>query len=412
MWTRALRPSTKVTNILKPVIAVWLVLGLLSFACANRPPDRVPEEPTATPSRPAATITAPQSVESLWWIVAEALTEANAPVVERAIQQWQGVGTFDAFVVGILPPTFYDFPLSVRLVNQVNQRAPHRLVVGFFPTGTEGWETSVNERFARRLAPLGVRYDPARAITRQQWADSLSQIVAPTRAYVLEQPARIPTPAELVASVKAFVQRARKERKSVVLWLSAMMLRQPENMGIIRQLWTALGDQVDEVVWMDLPIVSQEPGQSLESFLQLILSITPVEKVRIQYTHNPNLRTKDPSGTLAYIATCQSQGVRRFVLLATPSLLQQEPWNTFYRRLRQPDIAPSHAEGVLENAAFEEVTPDSGGTLDPLIRAVTEAKTNIGTAEVIEEHPPLLRVVAREVPSRGVDIGVKRRPPW
>jgi hypothetical protein len=47
-------------NTLKPVIAVWLVLGLLSFACANRPPDRVPEEPTAMPSRPAATITAPQ----------------------------------------------------------------------------------------------------------------------------------------------------------------------------------------------------------------------------------------------------------------------------------------------------------------------------------------------------------------
>jgi len=37
-------------NTLKPVIAVWLVLGLLSFA--NRSPDRVPEEPTATPSRP------------------------------------------------------------------------------------------------------------------------------------------------------------------------------------------------------------------------------------------------------------------------------------------------------------------------------------------------------------------------
>jgi hypothetical protein len=42
--------ATQVTNILKPVIAVWLVLGLLSFACANRPPDRVPEEPTAPPT--------------------------------------------------------------------------------------------------------------------------------------------------------------------------------------------------------------------------------------------------------------------------------------------------------------------------------------------------------------------------
>jgi hypothetical protein len=51
----------------------------------------------------------PKRAESLWWIVAEALTETNAPVVERAIQQWQEVGTFDAFVVGSLPPTFYDW---------------------------------------------------------------------------------------------------------------------------------------------------------------------------------------------------------------------------------------------------------------------------------------------------------------
>jgi hypothetical protein len=51
----------------------------------------------------------PKRAESPWWIVAEALTETNAPVVERAIQQWQEMGTFDAFVVGILPPTFYDW---------------------------------------------------------------------------------------------------------------------------------------------------------------------------------------------------------------------------------------------------------------------------------------------------------------
>jgi hypothetical protein len=211
--------------------------------------------------------------------------------------------------------------------------------------------------------PLGVRYDPARAISREQWLESLSQIVAPTRAYVLEQPARIPTAAELVASVKAFVQRARKERKSVVLWLSAMMLRQPENTGLVRQLWSAVGDQVDEVVWMDLPIVSQEPGQSLESLLRLILFLTPAEKVRIQYTHSPNLRPKDPSGTRAYIATYQGLGIRRFVLLANPSLLQQEPWNTFYRNLRQPDPQPTDNEALLENTGFEEVTPDSGGPL-------------------------------------------------
>jgi len=93
------------------------------------------------------------------------------------------------------------------------------------------------------------------------------------------------------------------------------------------------GVEVDDVVWMDLPIVSQDPGQSLESLLGRIVSLTPREKVRIQWTHHPNLITRDPSGTLTYIATCQAQGIHRFVLLADPSLLQQEPWATFYRTL-------------------------------------------------------------------------------
>jgi|GEM_PF-684041 len=340
----------------------------------------------------------PKRVESLWWIVAEALTETNGPVVERAIQQWQEVGTFDAFVVGILPPTFYDFPSSVRLVNQANQWALHRLVAGFFPTGTEGWETSSNEDFARRLAPLGVRYDPGRSTTREQWLESLSQVAAPTWAYVLEQLARTPTHAELVASGEAFLRRAREERKSVVLWFSAMMLRQPESIGMVQQVWTTLEDQVDEVVWMDLPIVSQEPGQSLESLLRLILSFTSVEKVRIQYTHNPNLPTKDPSGTLDYIAICQRQGINRFVLLASPFLLQQEPWNTFYRNFRHQNVGPSPAQDPFASGALQDVTRESGDTFGPVHQADAEAKTNMGTAEGIEQRSPLLPAVARQLP--------------
>jgi len=56
-------------------------------------------------------------IETLWWIVAEALTETNAPVVRVAVEQWQGVGTFDAFAVGVLPPTFIDLEASTTLVN-------------------------------------------------------------------------------------------------------------------------------------------------------------------------------------------------------------------------------------------------------------------------------------------------------
>jgi hypothetical protein len=61
-----------------------------------------------------------------------------------------------------------------------------------------------------------------------------------------------------------------------------------------------------------------------------------------------------------------------------------------------PADEPSHNEALLENTGFEEVTPDSGGTFDPLLWKVTEGKTKIGTAEVIEEHPELVRVVGAE----------------
>lgn len=118
---------------------------------------------------------------------------------------------------------------------------PGRLIAGMFPTGTDGWETSFNERFAQRLAPLGVRYDPTRAMTREQWLDNLRRVEATRWGYVLEQPARKPTAAEVKASVRAFVQRAKEERKGVALWLSAMMLRQQEDTEIVRQLWAAVG---------------------------------------------------------------------------------------------------------------------------------------------------------------------------
>lgn len=86
---------------------------------------------------------------------------------------------------------------------------------------------------------------------------------------------------------------------------------------------------------MDLPIVSQDPGRSLEGLLDTVLSLTSPQKVTIQWTHNPNLITKDTAGTLEYIVTCQAKGINRFVLLANPWLLQQEPWATFYRTLHK-----------------------------------------------------------------------------
>jgi hypothetical protein len=276
-----------------------------------------------------------QPIKTLWWIAAEALTKKNAAVVTAAVKEWLTTGAFDAVSVGLLPPTFVDFQESISLVNQLNKAADGRLIAGMFPAGKDGWETSFNERFAERLAPLGVQFDKTRAVAREEWLARTRQIEAPMWAYVLEQPTRRPTAEEVESSIKAFVQRAREENKQVVLWLSGMMFRNPTDIDLVRRVWRQVGDQVDYVVWMDLPGVSQEPGRSLEALLDVALSLTPKEKMVIQWNHHPRLVTKDPEGTLKYIATCQAKGLHRFVVLANPALLQDEPWATFYRGLRR-----------------------------------------------------------------------------
>jgi hypothetical protein len=86
--------------------------------------------------------------------VAEAITKQNVGDVQNAILQWRDVGTFDAFSIGLLPPTFTDLDSSIALANKLHQLIPRRLIVGAFPSGTEGWETSFNQQFAQQLAPL------------------------------------------------------------------------------------------------------------------------------------------------------------------------------------------------------------------------------------------------------------------
>jgi hypothetical protein len=94
------------------------------------------------------------SIDIIWLIVAEAITKQNVGDVQNAILQWRDVGTFDAFSIGLLPPTFTDLDSSIALANKLHQLIPRRLIVGAFPSGTEGWETSFNQQFAQQLAPL------------------------------------------------------------------------------------------------------------------------------------------------------------------------------------------------------------------------------------------------------------------
>jgi hypothetical protein len=61
-----------------------------------------------------------------------------------------------------------------------------------------------------------------------------------------------------------------------------------------------------------------------------------------------------------------------------------------------PAAEHSNAEALLQNTGFEETTPDTGSTFDPLKWEVCEGKTVIGTAQVIEKKPELVSVVGSE----------------
>lgn len=284
--------------------------------------------------KPASASQKINPITELWWIAAEGLTQRNSSAVVAAVEQWNREAVFDAVSVGILPPTFYDLDASIQLANQVNKAARGRLIAGMFPTGTQGWETSCNQRFADRLARLDVQFDKTQEMPLAVWLEKISRIEAPCWALVLEQPARRPTAEEAATATEQFVRCAKKENRKAVLWLSAMMLRTAMDTRTAADILKAVGEQVDYVVWMDLPAVSQDSGHSLESLLDAIIELSPKDKIVIQWNHNPRVVTKDPEGTLAYIATCQGKGLNRFVVLAPPGLLQQEPWATFYRQLR------------------------------------------------------------------------------
>jgi hypothetical protein len=58
--------------------------------------------------------------------------------------------------------------------------------------------------------------------------------------------------------------------------------------------------------------------------------------------------------------------------------------------------APPDAEALLQNAGFEETTPDTGGSFEPSKWVVCEGKTVSGTAQVTEEKPELVSIVGTE----------------
>lgn len=271
-----------------------------------------------------------QPIESLWLIAGYLKPDTDVAALIKGLQPRQDAKVFDAVAVGLMPPTFTDPKAAIEQANRLNRALSGKLIVGTFPVGKDGWETSQNERWAQQL---GFKFDASKAMSRQEWLETLKKVEADTMAWLLERPARRPTSEALAQAGLEFARLAKSQKKKVAFWLSAMMLREEDATEMARRFSQATRESADYFVWMDLPAVSQEPGQSLEKLLDVMLTLTPKEKTVIQWTHNPRLPTKDVAGTQAYISACQAKGINRFVVLFSLQGLEQEPWREFYRTL-------------------------------------------------------------------------------
>ena len=63
-----------------------------------------------------------------------------------------------------------------------------QFIIATLPVGKEGWESSGNERFAKKAAALGAAiYDAGNAMSQSQWLETLKDLKSNTWAWVLER---------------------------------------------------------------------------------------------------------------------------------------------------------------------------------------------------------------------------------
>jgi hypothetical protein len=227
---------------------------------------------------------------------------------------------------------------SVTHANAISKALGDAVILATFPVGKDGWETSASSAFAEQMAPHGAHYDSRRTMTQAQWLETLGKAGGGGWAWVLERPARMPTPEQAAQSAVEFARIAKAQKKKVVIWLSVMGLTREALVPPLQRVCGATRDSTDYFVWMDLPGESLRNGESqwretMDGLLDKILALTPKEKTVIQWTHNPRLPTKDPAGTRNYIAACQRKGINRFVLFAPLEILNRDPWQEFYRTI-------------------------------------------------------------------------------
>ena len=278
-------------------------------------------------------------VESLWLAPNNVPTgDARADAAAlRTLEPWLAAKTFDGFVLQTLPPTFVDPKDSLPALNTLCAGLGGKAILATLPVGREGWETSCNERMAQRMTRRNVRYDAGRATSERKWLEAIAAgVPADTWAWILEQPARMPTADEAARSAKEFIRIARERNKTAILWLSGQGLQREAPLAMLRGVCEATRDSADYFVWMDLPGASLETP--LGELLDTVLTLSPKAKTVIQWTPNPTLPTKDPEGTRAYIAACQAKGLNRFCALVPVDLLDRDPWRDFLSTL--PKAAP------------------------------------------------------------------------
>lgn len=273
-------------------------------------------------------------IESLWLTSPQLIKgpSTNSPM-SRGLKEWQSV--FDRIMLIKLPPTFADDKDFTAQANDMIKEVGSKFLIVTLPVGTEGWESSANQRLAQRQ---GNHYDAGRAMSQTQWLTTLEGLDSDTWGWILEQPARMPTPEEAAKSASEFVRFAKTRHKKTAIWLSGEAFGNPRFKAVTQRVCEATRDKADFFGWMDLPAESLKQGEpqwreTLSGLLDQILALVPKEKIVIQWAHNPKWPVKDVEGTKAYISVCQAKGINRFCALSGPSFLEQDPWREFYRGL-------------------------------------------------------------------------------
>ena len=151
-------------------------------------------------------------IESFWLLSIRRFpgTSDSDAALTKTLKQWRPTGVFNAVLLLCLPPTFADEKKFIPQANALMKDVGGQFIIATLPVGKEGWESSGNERFAKRQP--GATYDPNKAMTQLQWLEKLKGLRADTWAWNLEQPARMPTD-EAARAAGEFVRFAKAQRK-------------------------------------------------------------------------------------------------------------------------------------------------------------------------------------------------------